>query len=371
MTKKEKNAKAPRKPDVGGQAVLEGVMMKSPNAIAIAVRKPDGSICVKCDPYVGPEKKHPWMKLPIVRGVVNMVLMLAMGMSTLEESTRMLGVEEEEPSKFEKWLAKKLGKSIDKIVIGTAIVLAVCLSVFLFVAIPSFFASLVNKKVSSLLVVNLVSGAIRIFILMAYIWACGLIPDMRRTFQYHGAEHKTVYCNEADLPLTPQNAKQFSTLHPRCGTSFLLITMILAILVGAVADQLLHLLFGIERLSFAARLLRSIILLPLLAGISYEALKALAHSENKLVRALRWPGLMLQHLTTREPDESQLEVAIASMNAALAGKKLAPTVVSAAKEEAPGEDAAVETAAVETAAVETAAVKDAADKEAREEAAQE
>ena len=278
---------SPQCVDIGGQAVLEGVMMKAPDSIAIAVRKPDGSICVKCDPYVSPAKKHKWMGWPVVRGAVNMVNMLVMGMNTLEASSRMLGVEEEEPTKFEKWLSKTFGKSIDKIVMGVAIVLAVCLSVGLFMVIPSIFATLINKVVKSLLVVNLCSGVVRILILIGYIWACGKIPDMRRTFEYHGAEHKTVYCHEAGLELTPQNAKQFSTLHPRCGTSFLLITMIIAILAGAVVDQLLHAIFGVERLTFLARLARSIILLPLIAGISYETLKGLAHSDNKLVRALR------------------------------------------------------------------------------------
>ena len=318
---------SPQRVDIGGQAVLEGVMMKAPDSIAIAVRKPDGSICVKCDPYVSPAKKHKWMGWPVVRGAVNMVNMLVMGMNTLEASSRMLGVEEEEPTKFEKWLSKTFGKSIDKIVMGVAIVLAVFLSVGLFMVIPSIFATLINKVVKSLLVVNLCSGVVRILILIAYIWGCGKIPDMRRTFEYHGAEHKTVYCHEAGLELTPQNAKQFSTLHPRCGTSFLLITMIIAILAGAVVDQLLHAIFGVERLTFLARLARSIILLPLIAGVSYETLKGLAHSDNKLVRALRWPGLMLQHLTTREPDEKQLEVAIVSMKAALAGKKMPETIL--------------------------------------------
>ena len=318
---------SPQRVDIGGQAVLEGVMMKAPDSIAIAVRKPDGSICVKCDPYVSPAKKHKWMGWPVVRGAVNMVNMLVMGMNTLEASSRMLGVEEEEPTKFEKWLSKTFGKSIDKIVMGVAIVLAVFLSVGLFMVIPSIFATLINKVVKSLLVVNLCSGVVRILILIAYIWGCGKIPDMRRTFEYHGAEHKTVYCHEAGLELTPQNAKQFSTLHPRCGTSFLLITMIIAILAGAVVDQLLHAIFGVERLTFLARLARSVLLLPLIAGVSYETLKGLAHSDNKLVRALRWPGLMLQHLTTREPDEKQLEVAIVSMKAALAGKKMPETIL--------------------------------------------
>ncbi len=312
-----------KKPDIGGQAVMEGVMMKSPKAIAIAVRRPNGRIVLKCDPYVAPSEKHKWMGWPVVRGIVNMVGMLTMGMSTLDASTKMLGVLDEEPTKFEKWLSKTLGKSIDKVVMGVAVVLAVILSVFLFMVIPSFVASLLNKVVSSLLVVNLISGVVRIGILIAYVGLSGLIPDMRRTYQYHGAEHKTVHCYEHNLPLTPQNAQTFPTMHPRCGTSFLLLVMIIAILLGAVSDQLLQLAFGIERLTFVWRLVRSLLLLPLIAGVSYEALRGLAHNESALVKAIRWPGLMLQKLTTREPDLEQLEVAIASFNAALAAKPVA------------------------------------------------
>ncbi len=334
--------KQQKRPDIGGQAVMEGVMMKSPDAIAIAVRKPNGEIVLKRDPYESPAKKHKWMGYPVIRGVVNMVGMLVMGMNTLEASTKMLGVMDEEPSKLEKWLSKKLGKSIDKIVMGVAMVMALALSLLLFMVIPSFIGSLINKAVSSLFVVNLVSGIVRIGILIAYIWLTGLIPDMRRTFQYHGAEHKTVYCYENNLPLTPENAARFSTLHPRCGTSFLLLVMIIAILLGAVSDQILQLLFGIERLTFIARLGRSLLLLPLIAGISYEALKGLAHNDSPLVRAVRWPGLMLQKLTTREPDLSQLEVAIAAFNAALYGMPEKEPAAQGAREpvSAPRETAA-------------------------------
>ena len=326
MAEKEnkKNKKPEKKPDIGGQAVLEGVMMKSPDAIAIAVRKPDGEIAVRRDPYVSPAKKHKWMGLPLVRGVVNLVSMLMMGMSTLETSTKMLGIAEEEPSKFEKWLSEKTGKGIDKIIMAVAIVLAVALSVLLFMVIPSFAASLLNRRVTSLLAVNLLSGLVRILILIGYIWLAGKVPDMRRTFEYHGAEHQTIYCHEQGLPLTPENARDFSTLHPRCGTSFLLLVMIIAILLGAIIDQLLQIIFGVARLTFAWRLVRSLLILPLIAGISYETLKGLAHADSLIVRAFRWPGLMLQKLTTKKPDDSQLEVAIAAFNAAVYGIRADP-----------------------------------------------
>ncbi len=310
---KEKKARV----DIGGQAVLEGVMMKAPRAIAVAVRKPDGEIVVETEPYSPLTEKHKWMGWPLVRGCVNMVAMLKMGMETLQKATRMLGVLEEEPSKFEIWLSKKLGKNIDKIVMGVAMVLAVVLSVFLFIMLPSAAGALINRAVASPLLVNLCSGIVRIAILIAYISLMSLMPDLRRVFQYHGAEHKTVYCHEHNLPLTPENARGFTTLHPRCGTSFLLLVMMISILLGAVSDQLIMMLFGIPKLGFLARLARSFLILPLVTGVSYEALKGLAHSDGPLVRALRWPGLMMQKLTTRQPDDGMLEVAIASMQAAL------------------------------------------------------
>lgn len=307
-------------PDIGGQAVLEGVMMKSPDAIAIAVRRPNGDIVVKRDGYTPPSKKHKWMGYPFIRGAVNMVTMLSMGMKTLDESSKMCGALDEEPSKFEKWLSKKLGKSIDKIVMGVAMVLAVALSFGLFVFLPTLPTAWLTGLGWSPLAVNLVSGAIRIVLLIAYIWLCGRVPDMRRTFQYHGSEHKTVYCHEHNLPLTPKNAQQFSTLHPRCGTSFLLITFILSILFYSAIDYIILGLTGFNiASSIPLKLLRSILLLPMITGLSYEALKGLAHSNSKVCRALRYPGMMLQKLTTRQPTDEMCEVAIVSMKAALNG----------------------------------------------------
>ena len=296
--------------DIGGQAVMEGVMMQSPSdeSIAIAVRRPNGRIMVTCKRNEPLSKKHKWMGLPLIRGCVNMVVMLKMGMETLDKSTQMLGVMEEEPSKFEKWLAEKLGASIDKVVMAVAMVLAVALSLFLFVALPSGMATLVGKGTDSRFVINLSAGLTRIAILIGYMIAISFVPDIKRVFMYHGAEHKTV------------NARRFSRLHPRCGTAFLFLVMFISILIGAVADQVLFALFGIEKLTFLGRILRSLLTLPIVTGVSYEVLKGLAHAgDSVIVRILRWPGMMLQYLTTREPDDSMLEVAIASMKAAKAG----------------------------------------------------
>lgn len=300
--------------DIGGQAVMEGVMMKAPDAIAIAVRRPDNTIVVRRNTYTSLTAKHKWMGLPFVRGAVNMLTMFSMGMTTLQQSTDMLGILDEEPTKFEIWLSKKLGKGIDKIVMGVAVFLAVILSVGLFFVLPELFAKLLKgiwADGSMNWLVNLLSGVLRIMILIGYILFCAKVPDVRRTFQYHGAEHKTVYCNENDLPLTPENAQKFTTLHPRCGTSFLLIVFVISIV--------LFTLVGYQGTSFVWRLLSRLALLPVVAGVSYEVLKGLAHSESKIAHILRWPGMQMQRLTTRQPTDEMVECAIVAMNVALHG----------------------------------------------------
>ena len=310
--------------DIGGQAVLDGVMMKAPDAVAVAVRKPDGSIVVKREDYVSPAKRHKWMGLPFIRGAVNMVNMLSLGMRVLTESAKMVGEEEvtEEPGKFEKWLTKKLGDKAEKFFMGLAVVMALCMSVGLFVLLPNMVMFLFPEEAtgSMLLLKNLASGIIRILLLIGYISFCGRIPEMRKTFQYHGAEHKTVYCNENGLELNPRNAQQFSTLHPRCGTAFLLLTFFLSIIFYSIIDVLVLELTGFDLgAHYLLRILSRLILLPLITGISYEVLKALAHSDGPIVKILRWPGLQMQRLTTKQPTDEMIEVAIVSMNAALHG----------------------------------------------------
>ena len=331
------NASCPRV-DIGGQAVMEGVMMKAPDAIAITVRRPDGNMIVQRKEYTPAARKHKWLGWPIIRGVVNMGSMLSMGMGTLEDSMKMLGEEfEEEPSRFEKWLAEKLGKSIDKVVMGVAIVLAVVLALGLFIGIPSGVEWLTGQLIGFTqsapelaegaadaaamaaadaeswkgVVVTVVGGITKVIILIGYMFLCGLVPDVRRTFQYHGAEHKTVYCNENNLPLTPENARQFTTLHPRCGTAFMLIVMVIS--------MVLFLFVGRDISAWLPRFLLHLALLPVVAGVSYEVLKGLAHKDNAFTRIARWPGLQMQRLTTKEPDDKMLEVAIVSMNVALYG----------------------------------------------------
>ncbi len=311
------HAKSPepsaKKFDVGGQAVMEGVMMRSPNATAVTVRRPDGTMVTKLTPFVPLKEKHPWMGKPFIRGIINMGTMLYYGMNTLQDSTTMLGLLDEEPSKFEKWLAKKLGKGIDKIVMAMAIVLAVLLSLGLFMALPAGIESLLKGTGMSAVGYTLIGGLVKILLLVAYMFLVGFVPDVRRTFQYHGAEHKSVHCQESGLPLTPENAQTFSRLHPRCGTAFLLIVFLISITLFLVLNILLPIS------NFFLRLLFHLAMLPIVAGISYEVLMGLAHSNSKGACILRTPGMQMQRLTTREPDASMLECAIVSVNVVLNG----------------------------------------------------
>ena len=299
--------------DVGGQAVMEGVMMRSPSATAVTVRRPDGTMVTKLTPFVPLKQKHPWMGKPFIRGIINMGTMLYYGMNTLEDSTKMLGMLDEEPTRFEKWLAKKLGKGIDKIVMAVAIILAVILSVALFIALPAGVESLLRSAGMSTIGYTLIGGLVKVLLLVGYMIFCGFVPDVRRTFQYHGAEHKSVHCHESSLPLTPENAKTFSRLHPRCGTAFLLIVFTISILLFLVLNVLVPIS------NFFLRFLFHLAMLPVVAGISYEVLMGLAHSGSKTACILRWPGMQMQRLTTREPDEKMLECAIVSVNVVLNG----------------------------------------------------
>lgn len=303
--------------DIGGQAVMEGVMMRGPEGSAITVRRPDGTMVAKYAKFEPLSKKHPWMGLPFIRGAVNMATMLYYGMNTLEDSTKMLGIMDssEEPTKFEKWLSEKLGKSVEKVVMIIAIVLALVLSIGLFIALPALVENLLKNAGMSEIGYTLITGLLKIMLLVGYMIFCGKVPDVARTFQYHGAEHKTVYCHEANKPLTPENAQEFSTLHPRCGTAFLLIVFFISILLFLVLN--VTLLRPVS--NYFLRLLAHLVMLPIVAGVSYEILKGLAHSDNALSRILRWPGLQMQRLTTKQPDDKMLECAIVSMNLVLNG----------------------------------------------------
>lgn len=300
-----------KKPSMGGQAVLEGVMMRGVDRTALAVRLPDGKILVKKTAYLAPAKKNRILGFPLIRGVCSLVDSLKTGYETLGDSAALLGEEEEEPSKFEKWLAKVTGKKVEDILMPFAMILGLLLAVGLFFVLPSLAASLFKLFIKEKILVNLLEGAVRILIFLIYLLLVRRIPDMKRIFRYHGAEHKTVYCYEKDLPLTTENAAGFSCLHPRCGTAFLLIVMLISILLFSV--------LGWDK-NWFTRIVSRLLLLPLVAGVSYEVLRYFGSHENFLVRILRAPGLWMQKLTTAEPDAAMLQVAICAMKAALPGE---------------------------------------------------
>jgi uncharacterized protein YqhQ len=280
---------------VGGQAVMEGVMMRGVSTWAVGVRKPDGEIDVQSFPLVSWTKRHRVFRLPVIRGVIALVQSLNIGFKALGMSANSQLDEDEEPISGAMWF-------------GTVLV-ALVFAVGLFFVVPVGLTSLFKDQLGSAFLFWLVEGIVRTAIFLGYIVLIARVPDLRRVFEFHGAEHKTISCYEAGLPLTPENAQRFSRLHPRCGTSFLLIVMIVAIFVFAP--------IGLPEwyILLASRILG----VPLIAGLSFEVIKWAGKNRRKAwVQKLMWPGLMLQKLTTREPDHEQLAVAIAAMEAVLA-----------------------------------------------------
>lgn len=278
------------KPIVGGQAVIEGVMMRGFGKVATAVREPDGNINVQVKPVTSISERYPVLKLPILRGAVSLFESLMLGMKSLSFSAQAAGEEDEQLS--------------DRELIGT-IIFAIALACVLFLAIPTFAAKFFHTLTDDPIILNLAEGFLRLIIFLAYLFAISRMKDIQRVFQYHGAEHKTIFCYEADLPLTVENVKKFPRLHPRCGTAFLLIVMLVSIFVFAF--------LGWPDLWL--RILSRIILLPVVAGLSYEIIRYSARSSNSFVKLATLPGLWLQYLTTREPDDSMIEVAIKSLEA--------------------------------------------------------
>jgi uncharacterized protein YqhQ len=285
---------AQRDAPVGGQAVMEGVMMRGVSTWAVALRTPDGEVDVQSFPLVSWTKRRRVLRWPVIRGVVALVESLNIGLKALGLSANAQLPEDEEPISGAIW-------------IGTVVV-ALLFAVGLFFLVPVGLTSLFKDQLGSAFLFWLVEGIVRTAIFLGYIVLIARLPDLRRVFEFHGAEHKTISCFEAGLPLTPENAQRFSRLHPRCGTSFLLIVMIVAIFVFAP--------IGLPAwyLLLASRILG----VPLIAGLSFEVIKWAGRNRRKgWVRALMWPGMQLQKLTTREPDHEQLAVAIAAMEAVL------------------------------------------------------
>ena len=291
---------------IGGQAVIEGIMMKNGDRYAVGVRKPDGDIEVKTEEYVSFGKKHAWARLPLIRGVVSFAESMYIGMNTLMYSASFFEDDEDsKPSGFELWLEKRFGDRLDSVIMTFSMVLAFVLAIVIFMWLPLVIAGALRQFISNDTVMSLIEGVIRVAIFILYIKLVSRTEDIRRTFMYHGAEHKCINCIEHGLPLTVDNVAVSSKQHKRCGTSFIFLVMIISILFFMV----------IRVDDIFLRFLSRIILIPLIAGVSYEVLMAAGKHDNALMNLISKPGLWMQELTTKEPDDSMIEVAIKAVEA--------------------------------------------------------
>lgn len=289
---------------IGGQALIEGVMMKGPDKIAMAVRKSDGSILTEVRDVPTPEKKSSILGLPVLRGIVNFFNMMKLGVSCISFSAAQMDMGDAEPDKFDLWVERKFGKEKgEKVVTNIAIVLGIAFPVLLFILLPTLLTGWLGSLVPNHFLRNLIEGAVRILIFLLFLFSVSRMKDMKRTFSYHGAEHKTIFAYEKGLELTVDNVRGQSRFHPRCGTSFLFVVMIISILVFS--------LFSWP--NAVVRLILRLALLPVVVGISYEVNRLVGRYDNPLTVLLRSPGLALQKLTTNEPDDGMIETAIAAL----------------------------------------------------------
>ncbi|MCQ2969536.1 MAG: DUF1385 domain-containing protein, partial [Clostridium sp.] len=294
-----------KKCDVGGQAVIEGVMMRGSKATATAVRTSKGKIKISVKKTIPITKKYKILSLPFIREIVALLDSLIIGIKALNYSASFF--EEEEESTFEKWIKDKFGeKLMSDLLITLTMMISFVVSIGIFIGIPTSIASIFKNLGFSNIILNLIEAFIRIFILMLYMYFISKMDDIYRVLQYHGAEHKTIFCYENEERLTIENVKKYSRFHPRCGTNFIFLTMFVSIVLYTFTG------WG----NFIERIVIRIALLPVVAGISYEIIKWLGKSGSKLSKIIAYPGLMLQKLTTKEPDDMQIEVAIKSLMAA-------------------------------------------------------
>ena len=313
---------------IGGQALIEGIMMRGPDKDAVVVRGKEG-LTVEVTPRKLPPEHSP-LRWPLIRGIYNFFGSNIVGVKALMRSAD-LSPEEgetEAPSKFDQWLEKKLGnEGFQKALVGFAVVLGLGMSVGLFFLLPMVIGGLFDRWITSNLGINLLEGVIRMGIFFLYMYLISRMKDMRRLFSFHGAEHKTIRCYEAKLPLTVENVRRQTRLHPRCGTSFLLVVMVLSILIFSIASSaLLALAPGLEALrgSFLFRLVMivyKLLLLPLVVSVAYEINRWVGRYDNLLTRIVTAPGMWFQNFTTNEPDDSMIEVGIAALEAVLPEKE--------------------------------------------------
>lgn len=307
---------------IGGQALIEGIMMRGPEKDAVVVRGKDG-LTVEVKARKLPKAKSP-LRWPFIRGVYNFLDSNVTGVKALMRSADLSPEEGEPASKLDLWLEKKLGnEKFQQALVAFAVVLGLCMSVGLFFLLPMVIGGLFDRWVQNNLLLNLIEGGIRLVIFVVYMFLISRMKDMRRLFSYHGAEHKTIRCYEARLPLTVENVRAQTRLHPRCGTSFLLVVMVLSILVFSVGSSLLlaivPALAAIQG-SFLYRLLMivfKLLLIPLVVSIGYEINRLVGRHDNVLTRIVTAPGMWFQHFTTNEPDDSMIQVGIAALEAVL------------------------------------------------------
>lgn len=327
MSKKQQAAGC-RLGKVGGSAVLEGVMMRAGSHCATACRTPAGEVAAVEQEFVSVRKKHKFLNLPLIRGVVSFIESMKLSIKTLNVSAEIMGDEEElQESKFEKWLKKHFGKSIYDLVMFVGLFLGFALAIGLFFVLPNLVANGIEALIGRDLGVwkAPISSLLKVIIFITYILLITLMPDIRRTFQYHGAEHKTIACYEAGEALTPENAKKYSRFHPRCGTSFMFVMILLGLLVALGIRVLFEVGLGIDfevitgKAIYEALIYTGIglLTLPIVMGLGFEFLMIAGKHDNWLIRLLSAPGLWMQRLTTKEPDEKQLECAIVATMCAM------------------------------------------------------
>ena len=322
MSNKSHNNISCRLGRVGGSALMEGVMMKSGPDVAMAVRRTDnGKITVRKKKYKSVKEKSVLLRLPIIRGIVNFAETMILSMGTMTEATELLGLDDAEPEgKFDKWLTEKLGDKMMQIVSAISVVLGIVLALVLFMWLPSFITDLVFKVDADEFnfAARCVDGGLKILIFIAYIGLTSFIPDIKRVYMYHGAEHKSIACYESGDELTVENVRKHTRFHPRCGTSFMFLVIIVSILVNSL------LLWGISALFPMAPVgerwfivLAKLIALPLVVGIDYEYVMYAGKHDNFFTKIFSAPGLWMQRITTREPEDDMMEVAICSIKSAL------------------------------------------------------
>ena len=296
---------------IGGQAVLEGVMMKNKEKYAVAVRKPDGEIEVEVETYQGLAHGSKVKELPFIRGVFNFLDSLILGTKALNYSASFYEEEDGKETKFDKAMDKMSGGNGEKLLSGIVTVISVVLAVGIFIVLPYFISSLFENFIRNRSLMAIIEGVIRIALFLLYVWGISAMKDIRRLYQYHGAEHKCINCIEKGRPLTVHNVMRSSRLHKRCGTSFIFFVMLVSIV----------LFFFIQVDNVAEKVILRILLMPVVAGISYEIIRLAGRTDNIFIKILSAPGMWIQRMTTREPDESMAEVAIASVEAVFDWKK--------------------------------------------------